>query len=378
MQHVLAVLAVAGLAGILGSGVSLADKPPGGGTPPPGRIHFATYTRVLTPIGWTELFSGSWSMKSDGTDKLADRRGDPTQGLHGSLAQRWFLETLPVEGAYWPNGLQAHELFATSADGAIQRRLTDDPSVEIVPHYRQQWSWAKDDSSVSYAAVTWTPTGPGEGNFADARGQEWLVDAALFRAAVDWSTGVPLAAAPAALLDLEIHFDSVSDGDNFHPRPTLAALDWSAAGDQVVYEWVTNRTPGAPESHELRVTSFDASGIPAGTTSLGFGRAPAWSPAASRIAYFHTNSDLAPNWVIWTVSPEGTGFFQVTSTAQNYDRNPEWSPDGAQIAFERGRQTTQKGTTTYIWDVLRVPAAGGSPVDLTKDIADNAYAGAWR
>lgn len=375
-SFVVGILLAASLVFVAGRAAVLAGKPSGGGSVPPGRIYFAVHDILESPFGAYELFSGHWSMKADGADKRQEPampyRAEPSRQLHGG---RWFLSSAEVVGGTsFPNGQPQRELHATRDDGLGPVQLTNDPAVQV--DYGYGIRWAFDDSFISFAAVTWTPVASG-GNYTDAASQEWLVGAAIFRAALDWTGGVPVAASPVAVLDAGLYFETAGAVESFYVRPDVVNLDWSPSGAQVVYEQITQASPGGQETNDLWVATLGV----AGEISLGRGRQPEWAPNGANIAYAARNGDLAPNDCIWTVHPDGTGLFQVTGTSQNYDREPSWSPDSAHLAFTRRKQSNQKASTSWLKNVLRVSAAGGTPTDLTRDLDDtlySAYAAAWR
>jgi hypothetical protein len=307
-------------------------------------------------------------MRGDGSDKRPEPPGEPSYLLHDGIG--WWLRTQTVDGNN-PDGTRGiEELYFVNEAGA-EVQLTDDPLHEPFWPLR----WAKDDSFISCTANEYTPVGPGEGTFVDEFGQEWLVTPGLYVADVDWSAGTPAITPLVKVLDAELTYPSQAN----YPKsgyPNIVTCDWSPLGDQLVYDQTTQAGPGKVETHELKVTTFSES-APA-TISLGWGIHPAWSPVADRIAFAAWNASLPPELVIWTVRGDGSDLRQVTSTAQDDHYWPQWSPDGAFIAFGRQKQSNQKGSSHWVHDIFRVPAAGGSATNLTGDVEDNAYIGAWR
>ena len=354
----------------------------GGGTGvvPPGTIDYADYKIVSTPFGNIDQFSATWSMKADGSAKTAlpnfSQFGEPSRQLH---PDRWILDDEYVTGTY-PNGYQRTELFATRLTDGAKVQLTNDPSVQ--PYFVGQ-RWAFDDSFVSFTAVTWTSVASG-GNFTNAAGGQWLVAAGIFRDPVSWSSGSPVAAPAAKVLDAGLYFETTGALQSFYARADVVQLDWSPTANQVVYDQVSQASAGGAETDYLRLTTFNATGNPVGTIQLAtiYNRStkysPEWAPDGSRIAYNHfgISTDKPYNYSgVDTIKPDGTGLFLVATSGGG---GPHWSPDSQQIAFTQTTQNNIGGTRNWVEDVLRVAATGGTPVNLTKDVSDNARAVAWR
>jgi hypothetical protein len=93
-----------------------------------------------------------------------------------------------------------------------------------------------------------------------------------------------------------------------------------------------------------------------------------WSPAGDKIVLNSLNA-------IWTVNPDGSGLLKVLSSKTESYYYPFFSPDGKWLVY-RGSVSTNKGTSSWI---ARVPAAGGSPVNLTSDMnkLDQKYPEGW-
>jgi len=93
---------------------------------------------------------------------------------------------------------------------------------------------------------------------------------------------------------------------------------------------------------------------------------PVAAPDGSRIAVVR-NDATGPRG-IWTVRPDGSSIYEVTSDT---DDQPAWSPDGSRIAFRR----RVPGGGTDIW-VVRLDGSGA--VNLTADLgATNQASPAW-
>ena len=81
-----------------------------------------------------------------------------------------------------------------------------------------------------------------------------------------------------------------------------------------------------------------------GTTRIGRGQSPTWSPDGSRIAYVKRRH-------IWTMAADGTERIQVTS-GPHYDYAPSWSPSGGRLVFASGRGPDEE-TDLFIATIAR-------------------------
>jgi len=320
---------------------------PGGGTAPAGRVYF-----FGTGIG--EMTS----MKADGTDKAPEFKWEPSRRLHNDIdsqARRWFLDVreTPELGSYPPQGTGGvvhprQEVFALRDDGyAVQ--LTDDPLTKPQGSNTGLLRWSHTDSFISFIGVRWDETG--------------LARGVICAASIMFVDGIPI-----LIESPSVWMDSGVWNDGGFTYPDLQGHDWSPAGTELVFcELVGGDIwPAGGVYPELYVTTF---GTQAGTVFLDYGSWPECS-ANGRVVFGRYDTSGNGHGTIWTVLPGGTEFFQVTSpSAGASDRYPTWSPNGNQIAIARSFRKTSGGYTHYDYDVMRVPATGGTAVNLTKDIA---------
>lgn len=102
---------------------------------------------------------------------------------------------------------------------------------------------------------------------------------------------------------------------------------------------------------------------------------PAWSPVmiggSYRIAFSHAASGQGH---IWTMRDDGSDKQQLTSSTTAYDDQPDWSPNGARIVFQRS-------SSSIFGDIYWVDAtAGGAGAPLMPVIGPLAgpqFAPAW-
>ena len=102
---------------------------------------------------------------------------------------------------------------------------------------------------------------------------------------------------------------------------------------------------------------------------------PAWSPDGKHIAFRRASGpvvdDLIQNQGISVMRADGSGIHAITQTvapAQGEDSDPQWSPDGRQIVFQRGNvraATPQDGIALWIIDLKTGCEHRVTPYDLS-------------
>src|SRR5262249_54495981 len=89
---------------------------------------------------------------------------------------------------------------------------------------------------------------------------------------------------------------------------------------------------------------------------------PNWSPDGNKILFQRETTD----WAIYTITPEGAGLFRVTPDGYS-STDASWSPDSSHIVYSAS-------TSSIVGANLFVSSAtGGSPVRVTNS---NGYDGA--
>jgi Tol biopolymer transport system component len=97
---------------------------------------------------------------------------------------------------------------------------------------------------------------------------------------------------------------------------------------------------------------------------------PAWSPTGNKVAYDSSGG-------ISTIAPDGSGAkLIISSTTKTRVGGAIWSPTGSHLAYSRSSGSVLNNT--FVSDVYRATADGGSKTNLTADFAPNAAASAWR
>jgi Tol biopolymer transport system component len=113
---------------------------------------------------------------------------------------------------------------------------------------------------------------------------------------------------------------------------------WSPSGDRTVYNWASSLWIGSVAAWEVN------------SVVGNYGRKPAWSPDAARIAYGDERGGIS------IVALSGGAPILLTTGP---DTRPAWSPDGRWIVFSSRRSGARN-----LWIVA---AAGGEPRALTAD-----------
>jgi len=346
--RVLTLAAVFAMLG--GTNVNAQSKKPGGGggggdtTPvPAGTIHFSQST--ADPSYYADM-----TMKADGSAKtqigLREQGNwlEPSYRLHDG--NRWFLNMRDT-GVVNEYGEMIQELFASTANDGVSVQLTFNAAFWL-----HSVRWAQDDSFLSFVGYSYVSA------IDDYEGD-------LYVAAVDWSSGGPVIGLPRKVLSTQYLVDGLMDY-------YFGAYDWSPEGDELVYNDIRDW-----DRHEIRIARFLADGS-VETRHVGFGLYPTWSPDGNWIAY-----GSLIDGAIWKVSPDGSGAVKLSSIGSGQQHTDQvWSPDSLHLAFTQStrKTTTKKGvtTTTYTYDILRVPATGGTVTNLTTDTAADCFSIGWR
>lgn len=248
------------------------------------------------------------------------------------------------------------DIYVTKADGSGRTNLTNTPEVD-----EDEPTWSPDGGKLAYQRASFDSSGRRVWEIwtmnADGSGQARLTtgDPATYNGNADYSPDWSPDGSKIAFTRDETFFDSGSDQDIYTINPDGNGL--------------TNLT--------------NDSGNCASTCTTGFTQTyPDWSPDGSKIAFDGVyNGNQYPaclGFGIYTINANGSGTTRITNTANQDcdgpsqgDFNPQWSPGGGKIAFERWQDF---GGPTDIWTAN---ADGSGTTNLTNTPVVEDYMFDW-
>jgi len=153
--------------------------------------------------------------------------------------------------------------------------------------------------------------------------------------------------------------------------PWYAEPSWSPDGQWIVFE-IRDDLPGGQQQGSIWRVHADGTGLTQLTDGPGGGtddRQPNWSPAGSSIL-FQRRSLGGDDWNIYTMASDGGDLRQVT-TALSSDTDASWSPDGECIVY-----SSDHGGLPMP-DIFVIAANGGQPVRVTFSHTNEDGAPSW-
>lgn len=151
-----------------------------------------------------------------------------------------------------------------------------------------------------------------------------------------------------------------------HPPQVAFEPSLSPDGRWVAFESHIHGAAG-----EIWKVRIDGSGLRQLTRRFD-DREPNWSPSGDRIVFQREPAAAAASeagpWDLWTIAPAGSRATDVTQTPSLNETDPSWSPDGGYIVF------SSDGPGIDIASLFVVPAQGGRrrQITHTRGIYDGA------
>ena len=140
----------------------------------------------------------------------------------------------------------------------------------------------------------------------------------------------------------------------------------------------------APQHIWIQPLQGEAKRLTSGTWSLEFSLPPgsppstlSWSPDGKQIAFARVPAPQSGRLdsTSLAVVDVASGAIRALTGATRFENHPEWSPDGRTISFWYPRDG--RGDINWVQEVFVVPATGGTPKSITRDLDRMAFQGQW-
>jgi tol-pal system beta propeller repeat protein TolB len=142
---------------------------------------------------------------------------------------------------------------------------------------------------------------------------------------------------------------------------------WSPDGERIAFVSDLGGEVDRETNSEIFVMNVNGTGLKRLTYSYSYDASPSWSPDGSSIAFVARSPEGVdrghPNRQIWVMSAGGGSEIRLTHN-EFEDLNPDWSPDGHQIIFERG---VNKPGGPLCFELYVMDSDGSNQKPLTSD-----------